>query len=335
MKRDPRRHVLIDANVLLAYVAPETHKSRAVQDRAKNLIESVVKYGWPTLSLYTPSVCLAEAQCALDKRRYCDWYGDGKNGVLSAEVYKRGVKGLRDLVVEGRITKIEVEAVDLDAARLVSVVNSKYQIRKRRKSKKDITTSAQKVGRQKVRGPMGAVDCLIVGMAIRLGARIGTDVVTIATADSRLADVVRRCRKLSHKRAKALQLPKVSQNIPIVWSKEIYPCCIHLEHAREDEIRSSFGGWPLPGRSLTHKEYGDLTIKQSECLYKLGVDIKGEYGVGPDSLPYTDALDELQSRFAIRTGVYLPKSAIAKLLLQWRKNPQSRPRTQLFLDGFE
>jgi hypothetical protein len=69
----------------------------------------------------------------------------------------------------------------------------------------------------------------------------------------------------------------------------------------------------------------DISAKDAGVLHRLGLECKTTSGVGPDSLPYTSELDQVQSEFAIATGQYVVKAEIARRLLAWRKNPASRP----------
>lgn len=309
MKRDPRRHLIIDTNVLLAYVAPTSHDSTEVRRRSRDLLDSVIKHDWPLLRLYTPNICFAEAQCVLDKFGLCDWHG-ASNRRLKPEDYYSARGRLRELVESRMIEQYEHDAISFACTELASPVNAAHKI---------INDTPPNYR------PMGGADCAICGLAIRLAMRIGAESVVLVTADRRMADVINACRQMSEMQAEKLGLIKVANSLAIKWSNAIYPVCIHIGEAPDDELKSAFLGWPVPSRSVRHKEPANLTEREKGILVHVGSMIKNEYGIGPDSLPYTPELDDLQTRYACLTGVYMTKAAIARTLLQWRKNPQRRP----------
>jgi predicted nucleic acid-binding protein len=231
MKRDARKHVLIDANVLVAYLDKKTHRSEKVHKRSQCLLDSVLSHGWPAIQLYVPSICVAETQCVLDRHRYCDWYGSSKDPAyrLTKKEYVTATKKLDDLLLNRDLIQIELHRDHVHAASLVSIVNAKYQYNRRRKKK---VQGKKNVSKKQIKGPMGAADCIIMGMAIDLALRVGIDDVSVVTADTRLADVVSKCRKLGVETAKNLGLDDVASRIGESWSQELYPCAIHLEKLR-------------------------------------------------------------------------------------------------------
>jgi predicted nucleic acid-binding protein len=322
MKRDARKHILIDANVLSAYLAPKTHRDPAVYERSKILIDSAVKYGWPTVQLYTPTICVAETQCVLDKHRYCDWHGAPKDPQyrLTKAEYSESLRQLDHLLEARQLIRVEISHDHIAASALVSVPNAKYQYRRESNKK-----AAKKRDKSRIKPPMGAADCLIAGMAVDLSLRVGADDVVILTADRRLSDIMTACRTLTDTKARNLDLLTLAKRLNTKWSNVIYPRAINIAKCTEKELKGCLGGWPLPEREVCEKRCENLTNREQKELYDLGQQIKSEYGVGPDSLPYTAELDDLQIRFAIKTGVYSPRAEIARQLLAWRKNVKSRP----------
>lgn len=313
---------MVDANILAAYLSSKTTNSLAVHERSAIIIDAVIKHKWPSIELSTPSFCLAETQCVLDKHRYCDWHGRSKDTKhrLTKREYQQTSAHLFDLVEQRRLRRIELDPAHIVAASLASIVNSYYQIR--RKSRSKVT---KKVNKRRVKPPMGAADCLLLGMAIDLGLRVGVSDVVVVTADRRLADVAARCRALANDAAQKLGLDEVSARLGVEWSSSLYPPCILIGSATEADLADALGGWPLPSRDIRGKLVAELKTVDQRRLFDLGQDIKSESGVGPDSLPYSPQLDDLQMRFARATGIYLTKAEIAKQLLAWRKNPKSRP----------
>jgi len=286
------------------------------------LLDSVVEYGWPLLQLYIPSFGITETQCVLDRHYLCDWHGaakDRKYRLTKAE-YSNATSKLRELQKVRQLHRLELDSQHLDAASLVSVVNSKYQVRRRATA----PNKNKKTG-SRVKPPMGAADCLLLGLSIELGLRVGVGDVVVVTADNRMTDVADRCRRLTDANARTCGLYDIALRLGVQWSSELYPRCIHLARCTEAELSTLCGHWPLPTRELKQKTLDQLTAGEEKKLFQLGEAIKTETGVGPDPLPYSKEIDALQIRFSIGTGVYMTKAEIAKRLLRWRKNPASRP----------
>jgi len=259
VKRDQRKHVLIDANVLAAYIEPKTHRNPKVHELSRDLLSSVLEYEWPIVQLYTPTICIAETQCVLDKHRHCHWHGPAKKREyrLTKKEYLDGLSALESLIDSRRLMRLDMSHDHLLASSLVSVVNARYQYRRSSgKAKKG------KADKSRIKPPMGTADCLIAGMAIDLAIRIGSENVVMFMADKRLYDVIQACSTLSNERARLLGLNELATRLNTKWSKSLYPEAVYLPKASEADLVRAFGGWPLPARKIRTKEKASLTVNE-------------------------------------------------------------------------
>lgn len=199
----------------------------------------------------------------------------------------------------------------------MSPVNAKYQFRRRSTNKK--TPS------HRIRGPMGGADCLVLAEAIELKYSVSPGAVAVLTNDNRMHDVLLKCSKIGHKSAKSLGLLDAARIVGYPWSQEIYPVPLHVSKTDDASYVDFFGSWPLPSRKIVQKCFGELTHLQAAKLWELTTEIKTEFGVGPDNMPFLPQIELLQLRFAMETGVYVRKSEIGQRIQRWRKNPASRP----------
>jgi hypothetical protein len=309
--REPVRHVVLDANIIAAYFCPNSTNSLRVRERSQVLIDAVLKAHWPNIRLYSPGICIAEARAVIDKYRFCTWWGPLKadpSKKLRAPEYRAAQRNLAQAVQSRRIEQMEHEPAHVLLAGLLSPVNNCFQFRRRRASKSI------------VKGPMGAADCLIAGMAILQGIRVGKERVILATDDQRLCDVMDKCRCLKGDRAATLGLEEVASAAGTSWRPDLYVPCLNIGKAPEKELREAFFGWPLPQSMPTTKRRSELTPEESRILGDMWLEISAEYGMSnPDSLPYTAALDDLRTRFALTATVCLPSGDIVHTLLNMRK----------------
>lgn len=322
-KTDPTTHVILDANVLVTALSPKLHNNPEVVLRSKALLNAVVDNGWLPLRLHVPSICLAEAQCVLDKFRHCEWSGPvfrNPSLRLTSREYNQASLKLAAIAHSRQIHRLEISHDHLRIVPLVSVVNQKYQYRRRRRSSVGLATAPRQVAQ-----PMGAMDCVIAALAIEMAAKIDCDSVILVTADRRLADIMDKCRRLPERKARSLSLPATAHAAGFRWHSGIYPRCINLARTNDIELADVFSGWPLPARPVQPRILSDLTDTERRLLFNMNQEQQATSGVGPDSLPFSPELDRLQVAFAQRTGIYLRKAEIARQLLAWRKNPTSRP----------
>jgi hypothetical protein len=316
--QDPVRHVVVDANTLGAFLYANSTGSANLQQRSQVLLGAAIQGQWPGIKLYTPAICIAEALGVLDKYHFCTWHGPAKNDPskrLSAMAYEAARDLLIGAVRSRTIEQLEHEPGHVLLAGLVSPVNQNYQIR--RKDRR-----GSKAG---VKPPMGATDCLIAGMTIHLVSRMGREAVVLATADQRLADVLKKAERIKQVRAVELGLVEVANQAGLTWGSKLYPSVVNLHKATPRQLRDAFGGWPLPTTPVVTKRRGTLTPQEATTLEDTWVEVAGEYGItDPERLAYSLTLDDLKTRFAVAARVCLSNEDIFRFLLQRRKAGQLR-----------
>jgi hypothetical protein len=100
---------------------------------------------------------------------------------------------------------------------------------------------------QKFSRPSGTFDQLIVAMSIHLAHVHGQNNVAILTADSRLTDLVTKCRTpISTKTVQKLKLARAQSVAGKVFGRDIFPEAIHLGKCSEAILKRTLGAWPLP-----------------------------------------------------------------------------------------
>ncbi len=316
--QDPVRHVVVDANTLGAFLYANSTGSANLQQRSQVLIGAALQGRWPGIKLYTPAICIAEALGVLDKYHFCTWHGSAKNDPtkrLSASAYATARDLLTGAVRSRTIEQLEHEPGHVLLAGLVSPVNQHYQIRRK----------GRKGGKAGVKPPMGATDCLIAGMTIHLVCRMGRDAVVLATADQRLADVLKKAERVKQDRAEELGMVEVAKQAGLAWGPKLYPSVVNLHKATPRELRDAFGGWPLPTNMVVNKRRAALTPQEAMALEDAWVAVASEYEISdPERLAYSPMLDDLKARFAVASGVCLPNEDIFRFLIQRRKTGQLR-----------
>lgn len=314
---DPIVHVVLDASVVAAWLLPKSTKSEPLRDRSAQLIEARIKHNWPSIRLYIPGIAAAETQAVLDKYRYCTWSGPVKKDPsvqASKREYQAAGKKFRDLVNSRRIERLDHPADHVIATQLISPINAKHQIRRRRKS------GASSVSNKMIPQPMGAADCLIIGSAVSLGMTIGSQNVVIATGDTRLADVVKRLRKLSLDKVGDLGFQEVAARLGTSWSSSLYPRGINLKAASDQSLSSAFQGWPLPTCSWTAFQSGSvISISKRDALIGIYKEYLEQTGIGVDNLPYSEQIDAIRIEMVKRTSLLMTNEQIYRHLSLWRK----------------
>lgn len=312
MQADARRHIVIDTNVLCAYLNSKTVHDKRLAERAAALITAAVENDWQPIQLYVPAFAIAEAQHVLDKYRFCKWSGPTKTDSskrLSADEYNRSRDLLYKLLNDKSCARVDILPDHLPASSLVSLVNSKYQITRKKSN---------------FSSPMSAADCLVAAIAIDVGIKVGSSRVAVVTDDRRMWRVLQRCKRLPPERARTLPLQSTANKLGVAWSVDLYPDAVLLTRANESQLCTAFGGWPLPKTFCPQQKCSDLNRRLQQSLWTMAMTIKENGGPGPDSLPYSDSLDQLQVNFAHEHSIYLLRSDISKTLLTWRKAKKFR-----------
>ncbi len=304
----PIRHVVLDTNVLSDFLYPERTAAVERATRSTTLLSAVLYANWPCIRIYTPAICIAESMAILDMYHFCTWAREVKANPairLSAEMYRKTKSALEIAVRQRKIEQLEHEPNHVLLAGLISPVNSSFQIRRKKRT---------------IKPPMGAADCVIVGMAIHLVSRVGHGAVRLVTGDQRMADVVMRAGRVRSTTAEKLGLTASAEAAGLTWSPTLYPTPINLGQASLSGLRLAFGGWPLPTKPVTMKNRAELTENEKADLIAAWLAVARDARISnPDSLPYRPELEDIKVRFAVKSSTYLTNECIFRFLLKERK----------------
>jgi PIN domain len=319
----PIIHVVLDASVLVAWLLPMSTKSENLQRHSKMLIEARIKHFWPSIRLYVPGIVAAETLSVLDRFHLCTWSGPVKKDPsmrTSKRAHSKARQQFVELVNSRRIEPLDHTADHVIATQLVSPINAKYQYRRQRSS-----SDKRVEGKRPIPQPMGAADCLIIGSAVSLGLMVGSENVVIATGDTRLADVVRKLRKLPFRQAKLLGLEPAAKSLGTVWTPYLYPRSVNLKSATDPQLASAFQGWPLPAcRWVPVLAEDDISPELKATLIEVYREHKRDTGLGVDKLPYSQQIDAIRVEMVRRTAKFISNDRIYEYLSRWRKAGEFR-----------
>jgi hypothetical protein len=285
-------HVIVDSNILSTAICPKTHEDGLVRTRSQIIFDSVFEANWPSIKLYTPSICIAETINTFDKHRY-------QRETINKSEYDIALSKLFTAVQNKKIVHIEHEQDHTFLAGLVSPISTYFASE---------------------RAPMSATDCVIAAVGILLKSRLSYSRVVVITADQRFATVINKAKSLSTSEASGLDLQNIANKFGLEWSKSIYPDCLDIKNCSEINLSSCFLGWPLPGQKLRIGLTQWLSKQEQIELNNIWDEMKIKYHMKDvDKLPYTPALEEIRVTFATRKGRILLSNDIFHRLLTWRK----------------
>jgi hypothetical protein len=291
-------YLLIDANLLAGYYAPQTmnENSKPAAEKIKNIIDSVRNNGSTYIKLLAPEICVAETQTVLSKYSNVKWRSARKidhPNAIHGKTYKIIIDKMRkDLHGGNLIESIPLQRYHVLAKHLITPIDHNMKM---------------------TQHELGGTDQLICGMAIWLTRLIGHDRFFVLTADFRLAEVLKKAQRLTDKQAITWGIKdKAEKDIGFQFSKEIYPRSIYLPTASEKDLRRILGAWPLPTKKRrTIKNPRPVKLGEIEELFNLYKNI----GVGRDNLPYTEKMKLLVEQFNNITGLSLSELNIWRLLV--------------------
>jgi len=301
----PEVYLILDANVLAGYYAPQTFNksSMPAADKISNIIDSVQKGCSPHIKLLTPEICVAEAQTVLSKHANPTWMGKSKrehSQAIHGKTYKKIVTTMRADLHGGKlIESIPLQRYHVLAKHLITPIDHNLRIRK--KDGKDFTKE------------LGGTDQLICGISIWLTRLLGQERVWVVTADYRLAKVLEKAHKVTDQQFVKWGIKEVAEkNIGFHFSKEIYPNPLYLPTATDKQLRKIFGCYPLPlkkKKSLKkQRNVRNTDINKLVELYK-------NIGVGRDNFPYSENIKKLSKQFTDATGLTLTEPELWRILL--------------------
>lgn len=235
------RYLFIDSNLLAAIYAPTTLDGGGPAAKRIGAIVGAVEAGsMPGLRLLTATLCVGEAFTVLSKRTFTGWRrkGNRREGDLNVGEYDRAYAALHSAIHHARV----IESLDLNryhvlCRHLVAPVDHNTQ-------------AVSREGKRRERA-LGGTDQLICGMGIWLARLFGRERFAIATADLRLAEVLRRASQIGEAEAEAWGVHVVAEHLQLyfdgrTWHPGIYPRVIDFVAASDDELRRFIGAWPTP-----------------------------------------------------------------------------------------
>ena len=311
----PSLYVLLDANVLAGYYAPQTLIRGDAAERIKILINSV-RCGCSThIRLLTPEICMAEAQTVLSKHCIRKWHGDKPKRddpkAIHGRRYGSLVKQMKDDLHGGKlIESVPLARYHVLAKKLITPID--HNLRLPQKNGKGIVTE------------LGGTDQLICGTAIWLSRFLGPSRFCVVTADYRLHKVLTRARSATPAQARRWRLDDFARDsFGWAWSREIMPRSVYLPAATETQLRSVFGDWPLPTKKRKKPRLGKkIRQKDIEAL----VTLYKNMAIARDRLPYSEHIKRLCQQFQHTTGLTIGESELWILLLGRLKKGGGRLR---------
>lgn len=300
----PSLYVLLDANVLAGYYAPQTLIRGDAAERIQMLINSVRCGCSSHIRLLTPEICMAESQTVLSKHCIRKWEGNKPKRddpkAIHGKRYGSLVKQMRDDLHGGSlIESVPLARYHVLAKKLITPID--HNLRLLQRNRKDNVKE------------LGGTDQLICGTAIWLSRFLGPSRFCVVTADYRLHKVLTRARSVTPAQARRWRLDNFARDsFGWAWSREIMPRSIHLPTATESELRSVFGAWPLPTQKRkTVRRVTKVGRKDIEAL----VTLYKNMAITRDRLPYSDHIKQLCQQLQHTTGLTIGERELWGLLL--------------------
>lgn len=311
----PEKYILLDANLLAGYYAPQTFnkQSSPARDKIINLIDSVRAGCASHIRLLTPEICVSEAQTVLSKHANSKWKGkqpkNHDSEAIHGKRYKSIVKEMRaDLHGGNVIESVPLARYHVLAKHLITPVDHNLHLKQR-----DGKTPLKE---------MGGTDQLICGMAIWLTRLLGHERLFVFTADYRLYKVLEKAHKITKKQAQSWGIIDLARDhIGFEWSSTFFPSEVYLPQATDSQLRGIFGSWMLPTKKAkSPRQSKAVTGRHVETLLELYKSI----GIGRDRLPYSPQLTLLTRQFNESAGHSLTEAEVWHHLVSRLKKGNGR-----------
>jgi hypothetical protein len=230
-------YLLLDANVTAGYYLPRCLDSKRAQDRVATIFDSVRSKNSDHF-LYIPNFCIAEVFGVFAKHSFGGWNSQvRKKGTIDTRVYRSLKKQFaRDIHNGHFLYQYELSRYHILGIDLIAPVDHYFQVTRGKKR----------------HVPMGTFDQLIISMGIQLAHIHGSDNVVVLTADSRLTNILDKCRAgLNLETIKKLKLDVAREVTGREFSSAIFPKCLNLKTATKADLEATFDLWPLPTGGVT------------------------------------------------------------------------------------
>lgn len=246
------KYILLDSNVTAAYYLPRSCRSKHVCERIENIFDSA-RSGESEFFFYLPNFCVAEVFSVFMKYTFGKWNSHIKSiGTLDTRVYKSLVKQFESDIHNGKfIYHYELARYHVLAINLVAPIDHHFQISRRKK----VVHTKKKRALRKVKSPRpaGTFDHLIIAMGIHLARIHGSENVTVVSADSRLIEVLAKCKsKIPKRTIEKLKLDNAESLTGIPFVPASFPKHVDLVHATNSQLEMALGSWPLKIASKPH-----------------------------------------------------------------------------------
>jgi hypothetical protein len=226
-------YCLLDANLVLGYDLPRALDFTKARERICVLVDSV-RSGQSTHFLYVPNFAIAEVFSNFAKYSFGRYNRQLKKncGTIDTRIYQKLCDQFHHDIHNGRLFyQVELNRYHVLGVDLVAPIDHYFKNQRK----------------QKFSNPAGTFDQLIVAMSVHLGHIHGIDKVVLLTADTRLAQVVEKCRrKISPNTIERLKLTRAQDVAGKAFSPNIFPEAIHLSKCGKYDLARLFGRWPLP-----------------------------------------------------------------------------------------
>lgn len=233
MTAGPRKVLLLDANVVAGYYLPRSLSSVKARSRIETIFNSV-RSGQSDFFLYIPNFCIAETFSVFMKHAFGHWnrHVQKAGGKIDRRIYESLVNQFQKDIHNGSfINQYELSRYHILGINLVAPIDHHFQITRGKKNHK----------------PMSTLDHLIISMGVQLARVHGPEHVVVVSADSRLTDVLRKCRSgLRADVVKKLKLHIAEQVTGRPFGPDRYPRCVNLKEDSQAELKAVLGDWPLP-----------------------------------------------------------------------------------------
>ena len=254
------KYLLLDANIIAGYYLPKSlHKAskKALRD-----IERIINYARTHQDEYTLCVldiCIAEVLSVFMKYSFSRWNRHVRK-TLDSRIFDKLARQFRNDINNGAIKHCKLSGRHIVGADLIAPIDHYYRISK---------------GRNVY--PMGTLDHLIISMGIYLTSIHGRDNVCILSADKRLTDILKKCKKhIPQSVISKLRLKEKSDVLMAAFGPDIFPKHINIKEADRKQYLSIFNEWPLKELDTNkHKIYRYL--KNDEKINILIEDIFNNY----------------------------------------------------------
>jgi hypothetical protein len=241
------KYILLDANVPAAYYLPRNTSSEKTKTRAEILFNSA-RSRKRDFFFYLPNFCVAEVFSVFMKYSFGHWNNHVKQKpLIDTRIYNSLVKQFESDIHNGTfIYHYELARYHVLAINLVAPVDHYFQISRSRPNKKATPNKENTKKKPKV-SPMGTFDHLIIAMGIHLTKIHGSENVAIVSADTRLTNVLAKCKTMIPLATKKkLQLDQAEKLTGIDFKPTSFPHHINLVHSSVADLKTLFGDWPLP-----------------------------------------------------------------------------------------